>query len=74
MTVPTLINTGRSGVVYDEAGHSLGGGERIDVDEVDDTTQAAIDNGHLRCEDNTSVPEGTDDEADAGRPGASQPE
>lgn len=42
-----LINVRRSGVVYDFAGHSLGGGERVTVTEVDSVAEAAIDRGSL---------------------------
>lgn len=49
-----LINTGRTGVVYDEAGHSIGGGERVSVGEVDAVGKAAIDAGQLRCDDGAS--------------------
>jgi hypothetical protein len=49
-----LINTGRSGVVYDEAGHSVGGGERVSVGEIDAVGKAAVDAGQLRCDDGAS--------------------
>lgn len=65
----TLINTGRSGVVYDESGHSVGGGDRVEIEEINPVAQTAIDIGQLRCEDNTQ-----DEPADAPEPGASQPE
>lgn len=42
-----LLNSGRSGVVYDKAGHSLGGGERLPVDTLDDIGQAAVDRHYL---------------------------
>lgn len=45
-----LINPGRSGVVYDSEGHTLGGGERLEVDGIDDVAKAAIDSGHLLTE------------------------
>lgn len=64
--MPTLINTGRSGVTYDDAGHSLGGGERIDVDRVDDVAQAAIDRGQLRVAEDTGKPAPRDRDAQSG--------
>lgn len=42
-----LINSGRSGVVYDEAGHSLGGGERLPVDDLDKVGEAAVARRYL---------------------------
>jgi hypothetical protein len=71
MTMPVLINTGRAGVTYDDAGHSLGGGERIPVTEVDYTGQDAIDRGILRVEDDP--PPATPRDRDT-EPGASQAE
>lgn len=54
MTVPTkktskttVVNPNTAGVVYDEAGHSLGGGEAIELDELDPVGQAAVDGGQL---------------------------
>jgi len=54
MTVPTkikdqrlLINPGVAGVVYNQAGASIGGGERLPVDELDDVGQRAVDTGQL---------------------------
>lgn len=67
MTVPTLINTGRSGVVYDKAGHSLGGGERIDVDEIDDTARDALDRGLLRVADPKPPAKAAGDKSGASR-------
>jgi hypothetical protein len=44
-----LQNSGRSGVVYDEAGHSLGGGEHIELPaKLDVVGKAAVDAGYLR--------------------------
>lgn len=63
--MPTLINTGRSGVVYDMAGHSLGGGERLAVPKIDHTAQDAIDRGLLRVEDDTADPKSPGKAADA---------
>lgn len=45
-----LINPGRTGVVYDVEGRSLGGGERLEVDGVDDVAKAAIDCRQLLTE------------------------
>ena len=45
-----LINPGSSGVVYTADGHSLGGGERCEVEGIDDVAKAAIDNGYLLTE------------------------
>lgn len=43
-----LLNSGRSGVVYDDAGHTLGGGERLELDgPLDKTGKAAVDAGYL---------------------------
>lgn len=46
-----LINPGRSGRVYNVAGHSLGGGERVEVDGcytgLDAVGQTAVDRGYL---------------------------
>ena len=58
-TQHVLINTGRSGVVYDTEGHSIGGGERVTVTEVDAIGQAAVDRGRLvmRTVDSGEVPE-----------------
>lgn len=63
--MPELLNPYRSGVVYDDEGRSLGGGERIEVDEVDAVGQAAVDARHLML-----VEAPSEDETD----GASQPE
>lgn len=43
-----LINSGRSGVVYSEDGHSLGGGEHIDLPDLDGVGKAAVKAGYLR--------------------------
>jgi len=45
----TLINPGSSGVVYDKAGHSLGGGESVTVDGIDAVGRAAVAAGWLLC-------------------------
>lgn len=45
-----LINPGRAGVVYDDEGHALGGGERLEVEGIDDVGKAAIDAGQLLTE------------------------
>ena len=42
-----LLNSTRAGVVYDDAGHSLGGGERMQIDSLDEVGQAAVDAGYL---------------------------
>lgn len=70
MTVVTLINTGRTGVVYDEAGHTVGGGDRVEISEINPVAQAAIDIGQLRCE----VDEEPPGKAAGGKPGASRAE
>jgi hypothetical protein len=46
-TPSTLINPGKAGVVYTDAGDSLGGGERVEVAEVDDVGRTALDTGQL---------------------------
>jgi hypothetical protein len=43
----TLINPGAAGVVYNTVGDSVGGGERVEVDEIDDVGRAALDTGQL---------------------------
>jgi hypothetical protein len=44
-----LVNSGQTGVVYDTAGHTIGGGERIPLDgELDEVGRAAVDRGYLR--------------------------
>jgi len=43
-----LLNSGRTGVVYDSTGRSLGGGERLEIDDgLDEVGQAAVDRGFL---------------------------
>lgn len=44
----TLINPGTGPVAYDEAGHVLGGGERLENAPLDLVTKRAIELGHLR--------------------------
>lgn len=43
----TLINPGSAGVVYNVDGKSLGGGEAITVEGLDDVGKAAVDRGYL---------------------------
>jgi len=42
-----LLNSGRTGVVYDLAGHSLGGGERLPIEGLDEVGKAAVRKGFL---------------------------
>jgi hypothetical protein len=50
-----LLNSGRAGVVYDEAGHTLGGGERVELDgPLDKVGKAAVKGGYLQV---VEVPE-----------------
>lgn len=46
-----IVNPNTAGVVYDREGHSLGGGEPIEVDALDDVGQLAVDNGQLIIRD-----------------------
>lgn len=43
----TLLNPGTASCVYNTQGQSLGGGECVDVDEIDEVGQAALDRGYL---------------------------
>jgi hypothetical protein len=48
-----LLNSGRSGVVYNEAGNTLGGGEHLVFDDLEDgkldsVGSAAVEAGYLR--------------------------
>jgi len=43
----TIINAGPGPVVYDEDGHSLAGGERLEVKVLDSAGQRAVEQGHL---------------------------
>ncbi|HZE02610.1 MAG TPA: hypothetical protein VE155_12680 [Pseudonocardiaceae bacterium] len=52
-----LINPHRSGVVYDLEGHSIGGGERVEIAQLDEVGQAALDRGHLIVAELSSDPE-----------------
>lgn len=54
-----LINTGRVAVVYDEAGHSIGGGERLTVLGVDAVGQTAVDRRYLMLKPLAPAPEPT---------------
>lgn len=47
----TIVNPGTVSMVYDLVGHSLGGGERVDVSAVDRVGQQAVRNGYLLCRD-----------------------
>jgi ribosomal protein L2 len=42
-----LINPTTAGVIYDEVGHSIGGGERVEVEEIDLVGKSAIKTGLL---------------------------
>lgn len=42
-----LVNPGTSGAVYDVEGHTVGGGERVEVERVDEVGQAAVASGQL---------------------------
>lgn len=43
-----LVNPGTSGVVYDEAGHSVGGGSRVTLDgDPDPVAMRQLEAGHL---------------------------
>ena len=42
-----LFNPGTTPVVYDEAGHIVGGGERVTVDALDEHGQRVLDSGYL---------------------------
>lgn len=42
-----LHNPGRAGVTYDRAGHTLGGGERVTVDKIDEIGKHAVARGRL---------------------------
>jgi hypothetical protein len=46
-----LVNPNTAGAVYDEAGHSLGGGEQVELDGLDAVGQAAVDSGQLFTRD-----------------------
>jgi hypothetical protein len=47
-----LINPTDAGVIYDEAGHSIGGGERVEVAEIDLIGRSAVKTGLLIEEKN----------------------
>lgn len=55
----TIINVGTGPVVYDEAGHSLGGGERTDVAKLDVIGRRAVELGRLRQEEDPSPAQST---------------
>ncbi|MGH3986594.1 MAG: hypothetical protein ACRDTZ_04665 [Pseudonocardiaceae bacterium] len=42
-----LHNPGRAGVTYDRAGHTLGGGERVTVEKIDEVGKHAVARGRL---------------------------
>lgn len=71
-----LFNPEQSPTVYDKEGRSVGGAERVTVDEVDEVGQAAVDAGLLvREEDPKSAdaPPSKEKAADANATGASSP-
>lgn len=43
----TLVNPTTSAVIYSEDGRQLGGGESVQVDEVDEVGKTAIERGYL---------------------------
>lgn len=43
----TLINGGTSPLTYTDDGRVLGAGERVELDTLDATARAAVDNGYL---------------------------
>jgi hypothetical protein len=51
----TLINPGSGLVIYDAQGHGLGGGERLDVPELDSVAERAIELGQLLREEESNV-------------------
>lgn len=58
-----LINTRRSAMVYDVAGHQVGGGERLLVSGVDVVGQSAVDRGYLMLRPvPMAAPEPSDDQ------------
>lgn len=46
-----LVNSTTAGIVYDKAGHTVGGGERVPVTSLDEVGQAQVDGGYLRLLD-----------------------
>lgn len=59
----TLFNPNTTAVVFDGEGRIVGGGERVEVDQVDAAGQEAVDNGLLVLEtDDGPVREDADDE------------
>lgn len=55
----TLFNPEQTPTVYDEEGRTVGGAERVTVDEVDAVGQAAVDAGLLvREEESKKEPKG----------------
>jgi hypothetical protein len=51
----TLINPGSGLVIYDAQGHGLGGGERLDVPELDSVAERAIELGQLLREEKPNI-------------------
>lgn len=43
----TLLNPGTTAVTYSTDGRSLGAGERVEVDKVDEVAKVAIESGYL---------------------------
>jgi hypothetical protein len=43
----TVVNPNTAGVIYDKEGRSIGGGEAIELDELDEIGQSAVDSGQL---------------------------
>ena len=56
----TLFNPEDTPAVYDEAGHTVGGAERVEVSEVDAVGQRAIDAGVLVREEGEGKAEMSD--------------
>lgn len=53
----SLYNPNTTPVVYDESGHIVAGGERVEVDEVDEYGQEAVDGGLLVLEGDEDDPD-----------------
>lgn len=69
----TLFNPEQSPTVYDAQGHTVGGAERVTVDELDAVGQAAVDAGLLVREEPEPASKGepSSKAADANATGAS---
>lgn len=51
----SLLNPGTTSVTYDLAGHSLGGGERVQVEEVDRVGRGYVRASYLLCQDSSGT-------------------